>query len=1107
MNSDPTSQALVISSSDLAPVEPRNDPNVKVIRATQALDPGYYWKAQKDFSYAKDGDAILLIDVIDFEETPHTVTLNRHPRYGTGTFQLLVGEFLDAFIPCHDADEIRQREQQEVMQHMNDLQTELFTTQSSQQLLNEAVRERVEAELRQAEANRLHDERNAAGKREIISKNLAKTHRRAARRSEAKGNPLVAPKIAMAADVGRMIDAGINEEGVKQLKTMADTQAIIAKAQAGWLTEKTKAIAACLESLGPYLMEKSAVSQAKLSAAQKMASSISAGVASLDLYTGKDIEVFDIRTGDAAPADVKLTLVQGKRYAEEELAAWADVLSNFDYRNEQQFFDALRSNQSLVDQILPTSRCVVSMAFRRWALDYGNAYSNVLNNIENKKVFLLVRNGDNIHAVYSSCPSHEASPRLFPTTGDLGQPFRGIDGSRISIRDIEFTKATKNFDDVALHYKRFLILLCGLDHRLGLLGRFYPEDQQLQFMSGRFQAAYFNFLADEEEGTLLGEQLPTRAEWMLANNKLIQSGSRVFVLNGEGLAKQTPEVERRHDLEFDDDQFMRPAIVQREGTRFFITLTATSSSRHAARRSQSCKSYLTDDKGQGHAANWWLCIDGVALETVRRYIHSRVNRAMGVEYLRLMRRLEAYLAAEEEAQAPATDYLVRTAAEFGGVSLTEARSVVGNAVRNWRASRRGAPLPSVDDKAALNAILSLMTPTEATANSQEALLDGFVASQGLTPLLLTQSGKGKLQLYVVASDADKAPYPDLLKWGWVRRIVLNIGKTKISAGASTLQWLGKDLPGSETELRRWEGLAAWQHDEFEPISPKQYARLPGLLEGALEWLDVLKAGPGSGVPADLFERIVARSHAILRKDKRTSFTFACLAIPLSAHTSNGRDIEATYAIELADRVLYTYGNQEQRDYLAQTFPSAFGAVKYGLEVLKTPFAWRLVVVKGNDFEAHDAPFKSDELPREKTPSWGEHAISKNAKRKDYKYLVGKKGAPLKVDAKSVLCWDRAFGQLSGVSPAFLKRAFHAAQQREAKQHRSWTWPKRLEDETSEEMTARLKREATAMAEKPYLHQFTASLSPLIWPAGAGRARANALFFAPLLSAKRRAGKA
>ena len=1090
-------------STDLVPLtstslqEEPQDGAFESVTRYQALQPGHYWTAQKDGGqYAPVGETLLLLDITEFDRKVHSVTLRIHPRHGRGTFELMVDQFLDIFLPCPDGEGLRQREQQDVMKEVSELQETLIRTSGDQQLLLEAVREEVTTGIEELERQEARESQKEVERSVERTRNLGKTHRRAARRSAAAGNPLVAPKIAMASEVGSLIDGGINEQGVSELKKMASRQAVVARAQAKWIEVKTKEIVVTMEKLAPYIEERSAVAIARTSGAVKMVERIRRGIESLDLYTGRGVDVFDIRLGKAAPSSEPLTIVQGKRYAEQEFAVWADVDASFDYSDKKQFFEALGENDDLLNQVFPTERCVISMAMTNRTLDYKDAAANLIYNMQNHLVFLLVRNGDNIHVVYSSSPSHEGAERLFPTPEELDSPFVGMDGKRLSIRDVEFGEASKRFDDIALVYRRFLILLCGLDHRLKLMGDFYPSEKQMDFMSADFQAGYFRFLADQDSGWLIGDELPTLEKWFATKNAMLQSGSRVFMLNGPGVHEATPEIKRRRNLKTEAKQFNKPFVTFKDAGRLSVLLDVLD--RYAGDGLAQAKCYLSGAANDAHEQTWWLCVDGVTLSEVRRYRHSRANRSMGVSYLRLFRRLEAYLEQEKAQEEDARAYLLQAAVEFGGMTAEMARSALDTAVRNWRASRRGAALPGVEDKAALNDVLSLMAPEGHLSRAQQTMLDEYLAATGVTPLLLTRSGKAKLMLYVVASDTDKAPYPDVLTWGWVRRITLESGKTKLKVSSSTLLWLTEVLPASEVELRRWEGLDAWLNKDVEPIPLRRLGAVLPLLEASKEWGPVLRGGRGAGITPELFDRVFKRMADLQMRDRSRYTHNALLGIPVGCFSSDGRQLHIVYLQAYAATVLYTYGNAEQRNALQSRFARSPDQRKK----LSARLTWNLCTSASQTFVEHDGPIKDGIPLQDQSQEWAKRQIQTNLKLKDA-FSLGRnhhtKGGPCLTTVSVKLSLDRAFGALMGTDIGHLLKEFNAGKQRRIKAVGRWDWPRPdLPDETEDARTARLKAQKKAIVDAPYRHPYRAVVSPLIWASGASRPHANAIFRAPLL---------
>lgn len=1066
------------------------------VRAEQVLEPGFYWRAKRDLEDdIPAGEVLLLLELIEFEGRLHSVKVRCHPRHGDGEHKFLIEHFVSGFEPAPDADQVRAREQTDILNRVAELQEELVRTQVDPQLMLEAVKPIMERE----ENVRKYEQENADARvmRETQERerNLRKIHRRAARRSAAKGNPLALPRVAVGTNVSQLLTAGIDEGGVVQLREMADRQLVLAQAQANWLTAKTEEITRTLKQLAPYAAEKAAVALARSSDALSRAHRIRQGIESLDLYTGKGVDVFEIRDGADAPTDVPLTLVQGKRYMEEELAAHADLGVDFDWRSQPAFFEELASNEALLNQVFPTERCVVSMCVTRHFRRYGNAWQDLINNLQNQLVFLLVRNGGKVHVVYSATPSHEAADRLFPTHDELGEAFRGSDGSKITLRDVEFGEATKKFDDLALHYRRFLILLCGLDHRLRLMGEFYPPAEQINFMTADFQRRFMRFYADEELGWQISEgaELPSVWQWMRSKNAMVQSGSRVFLIDSVGASASSPELERRRGLGLAKRQFSHEHIASSEGTRFYVTLETYDAWRHN-RSEPNVKVYL-DGQVKFKDEAWWLCLDGVSEQEIRRYLRSRSHWSMGVGYMRLFRRLADYLGAEAAVEAPARAYLLEQATTHGGLPADVAGPALDVAIRNWRAARRGAALPTLDDLAALNEVLSLVAPAGYVSPQLARLIDDFVkkmttADAGHAPLLLTRSGTNKYVLYTAASDADKEPYPAVLSWGWVRRVVLVPTKTArhLREVSSSLVWLMGQVHASEVELRRYEDLDAWLNKQPEPIKLRTYATIARNLKDASTWGPTLRGGEGAGVPDSIFEDMLASCLPKHRGNYSSTMVFVRLAIPVAVY-GKGRDIHTVYMVARAEKVLYFYGSEEQRQRVLdclERYYSRSGLIK----LLGATPQWEVVDTKTDvdrgPFDVSKTRISDAVLARDL--DWATHSVSTNRRRTrgtNDKPGVKGDGKPLHTyhHEHAKLSLNRMFDELAGVGP-LRRRKFYKGLLETVR------WDCRFENER---VQRKKRKEILSRRYSPA----PAFISPLIWSEKHRRSTAQAVFVAPI----------
>lgn len=554
-----------------APLSDSEPQSFQRIEGSNLLEPGQYWRVIKDVTAkgtgewgSRDtafgvGDIHLVVQLFEFEGILHSVIVLGHPE---GTYKdqfsrhaFLASQFFDSFERVSDevAAADRAAGQSAIMDEVQKIQHEMLDAQFNPLALpgvQEAAKDAVDRFERE-EAARVQVETKDKTQREA---DLRRIHRRAARRSEAKGNPITVRKTTISDRLDVMISEGVTADGVRDLQIEAGRRVAIAEATSKWLSARTKEMGETLLRLTPYAAEKAQVALALSSKSIDLVKQIGRGIASLNLYTGTGVDVFTVREGADAPSSEPLTIVQGKLAMDEELAVHVDVEENFDCSSKQAFFSRLGESDELLRQILPTPRCVVSVQVTRRDIEYSDKMSpfeRVVRDLENKRVFLLVRNGHNVHAVYSCEPSHEAAIRLFPTRGDLHKPFQGIDGTTVGLNDVAFGKAVGRFKDQALHYRRFLILLCGLDHRLNLFGDFAPPESKISFMSIDFQQRYMRFLENDDPGLAIGGQKEDVYSWMKRHNDGLRSGSRVVVDSGASLSAVTALVRKEIGAKID----------------------------------------------------------------------------------------------------------------------------------------------------------------------------------------------------------------------------------------------------------------------------------------------------------------------------------------------------------------------------------------------------------------------------------------------------------------------------------------------------------------------------------------------------------------------------
>lgn len=797
----------------------------------QSLQSGQYWRAQRSIvEQGIDEGTVLLIQSIRWvDNAPHTIILRPHPlKLGQSVYlqipqedgttrrtyftfnehRFLLADFLSDFAFEPDHQRIRSDEVRQVQEQINVLQNELLQTQSNPALLASVV----EAGLRQ------HQEASSNG----LGSEAANG---ALLPMATPGAQLDVAGIAHGT-VANAIGSGITSEGIEQFKAAAEREHQIATIKAQWIQDKTKQIADTVQQITPFYAEQAAAALAQTEDVRAYVSKLLKGIETLDLYVGKDVHVQTIRQGHGAAKDVPLTFVQQKLLMDEELAVWTDIDQWFDFSNIDLFFDALRRHDGLVEQIFPTPRCVLVMATTRRFIDYGDKWTSMERNRENAKVFLLVRDGMNIHRVLSPVESHLGAARLFPTVDDQAQIFKGIDGSQIKFEDVAYTDKLEKHEEFALHYKRFLLLACGLDHRLKLFGDFYEGPASMAFVTLQFQQQHCRFLSNDDHSILLpGEERPSVSQWIAQQNAYMRSGSRVLCnwpelmnpMTAPGACKESYDTssrisfERTYTAKSNTDLVI--AYKDRNSLCVDVQVSGYSYSKHQE-RTFTCKvnlSKFAESRWNYHELPF-LCLDAVEPDDLRWYINHRASRSRHLSYLKFFKKALKHVESERLSER-GTRKLMELALEEGNIAAPAQRAaIVNTAVIAWRAAHRGRQLPNFQSEpapAAWKALLDQMYTLAGENQTRVAEVESFVRESGREPLRLVMSGGAKLVVYAAPRDDER---DDRLEpHAWVHRITIEPGKTKLREKSRSWVLLSK-LTASETTLHEWAGAEGWVRD-------------------------------------------------------------------------------------------------------------------------------------------------------------------------------------------------------------------------------------------------------------------------------------------------------
>ncbi|CAN7782388.1 hypothetical protein LJR175_008213 [Variovorax sp. LjRoot175] len=931
-----------------------NDPDIRLIDRFQTLEPGHYWRRKGEATRNHSaGVVLLLLDVVVFDGKPHTVHLATHPLAGgDGRFEILVSEFLDEWEFAPDGAEVRDRELRQLQMEIAEANAELLAGQVNPALIAPAIQKDLDAWTAKREESGKDDADAARANGEAPLPLDEPT----------AGSMLMVQGGRVRTDLGFIAENRLTQADVAALRVTVEREAVIAESKVRWLTTRTDAIATKVRAMTPFFKEKAAVALAQTSHVRKFTNELMKGLASLDLYTGKDVEVVTIKEGAPASANEPLTLMQRKLFIEEELAVWADLDTDFDYSKVDLFDQHIANSSALLQQICPTPRCVVAVAMRRQSVDYENVDPQewMRRNRENKAVFLLVRNGENIHRVYSGEPTHEMVARLFPSRQENEELFTGVDGEKISFNNIEFTRRMAKADAEALAYKRILILLCGLDHRLKLFGEWYTEAQGLGFISLGFQQRWMRFVGDDEVGTLIGESRPSFREWLKARNDYLQSGSRVLTFYPNLLTSKTaPSCMKLHygssrDWEesiADPLTDSETKIVFKDGQDLCIEVEVKRKTWREVKRPlfNARVNLLAADSSFG-----FLCLDAVSADDLEWYIHNRASRVQGVAFLRLFKRAVAAIRAEETTEAAARAWMKAAVTDAGLAQADGAAELVGDAVRSWRCANRGKALPNLEDKKAFDSILSLAHSLKRTETDFVDMVEAYVVEHKLRPLRAVLTGKNRIALYVEVPPAERNV--DIMEWRWVQRLSISM-KPKLNETSRKLVWLTDKADAKEVDIKRWPGLDAWINAYPEPFKADYLLSVVNMVERGVPTMRSMFKGAEAGLDTDTFSELFREFKGRLWNSTSKTVPSVKISVPIAAFATYGRavsgsaerpidGIRVVTVRALACKWLQHFGDLGQRTKAEQTYVSIFKWKERAQQTLASPFDPDLEAVDG-----------------------------------------------------------------------------------------------------------------------------------------------------------------
>ncbi len=788
---------------------PNNESSFRKFEQFNSLGNGEFWRAKVNAHKDKviAGQVLMIAQIDDVDNAPHTVHVRLHPSKVSQFEQnvkFLIEDFLAQFefVEKSEAERIRADEIKEIQERINASQAELQEACVNPVLMDTLV----DKELPKPEAQ----DASVPVKYEAVGADIVgaiKTQK-----------------------VTALMSKGLTETGINQIKSGMEEQKTIAERRSQWITNRTKRLTKMASEMTPFFEEKAAVALALTKDMTDHVDVLMNGIKNLNLYVLKDVEIETLREGVDADESIKLSIAQRVLYMDEELAVWADVSNDWDFRNEQSFKDNIGSNIELINQIFPTERSVVSIAATRQNHNYRDrgysSFESEQMKRENLRQFILIRNGENIHIVRSPELFHNYSKTLFPTVNETELPFKGFDGHSITYSDLEYTKSLKEHDRIAMGYKRLLILLCGLDHNKSLFGRFYNPELAFNFVSIDFQEKYFNFIHDMDGTGMLPTFRPASVnDWIKNLNKEASVNSRilinwrnVFTVESAPSCFERDSFYRSRDSERSliktpviDKPFLE-CVIEKSGANLFTRIkVAPTYDFGGSMREFDAKVQLDAELSSPRSVDV-LCLDRLNPDDAMWYLHDRASRTLNLSSIRIIKHAIAWARAARAETQELRDKLLNAILDAHIVEPSDKEvgiRLIDTAIAKWQCN---SPKRDINEllykNKEFNALCDQIYQLSDKGRNITPNIIEKEKAEGRKPLRVSLLANGKYVSYSTPT-IDKRD-DRLVPFQWVEQVTYTMTKRDIKRTTSKMVLL-QEFANNETVLFEDESFSDYIH--------------------------------------------------------------------------------------------------------------------------------------------------------------------------------------------------------------------------------------------------------------------------------------------------------
>lgn len=734
--------------------------------------------------------------------------------------------------------------------------------------------------------------------------------------------------------------AQIGEEG-KALATRSQVKSILAHAErlredaeqrAQWIQTHSETLSEQGQVLANFHQERAQAALARTQAQIEGVEGILKTVANLHLYTGKGVEVMQLRGGAPASPDARLTIYQEVLALDEEALILLDQ-GGLDHTRTEELIEAL-ADPALLNRLIPAERGIVLVQFRNSYKEFikargdnGDAVARYNHQMsrESQRKRLLVRDGERLWLIDADEVLAQIK-QLMPSQAEQDAYFLKDrwerEPRRITREDMDYARAQRAQLFALDHYGQVLIVLWGLHDRKGLF-----EKAQIprfsNWLDPAFQDCYLQLVSSD---SLIGVERPNFATWQAEQNATLASSVTVAVDLNQAMDEVSAPGAFSSGRWTGRDTYYETvyepelpkgmgnvliAEVRRDAKGLFVDVPCKYAGyRHQVRRqTANIKLYLRYVDPAARLVDGVLVLDRVFAADLTYYLESRQQRRSYSSYVGLFRAARRWAAERDAREAPLRAQL-RAAAEAGGLKLDPDRREVMlvDAIAVARAARRDRTIPEVDTpafKAFLRAAMDALYAASSNHDARVAAIDTWAAQRGRQPLRLVLTGRGDWKLYLVPTAAEHDDRLGAPAHATVARVEFDgAGATVVPNGRQLLR------PATgEQVVHDWErepdGAAQWLAKA--PGFLMTYQRASALMDLPARHVDALAAMD----PAELVERSVR----YMRKHSKGSVSRMSLGVVIATGLAraHGRENPVLLVAQTdALRYAYAHGNAEVR---------------------------------------------------------------------------------------------------------------------------------------------------------------------------------------------------